>query len=438
MGFATALSGLNAASNNLAVTGNNIANANTVGFKKSRSEFADVYASSLGGVSSTTPGSGVRVANVAQQFNQGTLQATDNNLDLAINGEGFFMLGKSPLETTDLSYTRDGEFKLNENGFVVNNQGKVLLAYAPNDRNDITAGFSTGVTTPVQINSVTGSPTATTEVELKLNLNADDAPPADATGTPLAFSVTDPNTYNKQTSATIYDSLGSPHILTTYYQKQPIVNAGDPPTWNVYHFIDAQDPADATKTIKAPLDGGTPLTLTFDAVGNLTSPADGKFPLQSYNLTPPTGANPIVVAMNYLGTTQVQQQFGVNGLSQNGKAAGRLTGISIDDAGVIFANFSNGASETFGKVALARFANTNGLSKIGDTTWAESGNSGQPVKGEAGGNGFGAIKSGSLESSNVDLSLQLVNLIVAQQTYQANAQTITTENSIMQTILNIR
>lgn len=426
MGFATALSGLNAASNNLAVTGNNIANANTVGFKKSRSEFADVYATSLGGVSNTTPGSGVRVANVAQQFNQGNLQFTDNNLDLAISGEGFFVLGKSPLETTDLSYSRAGEFKLNQEGFVVNNQGKALLAYKPNG-DLVTDGFSTGVTQPVQIQTTSGTPTSTSNVALKVNLNAEDKVITYAGNTPPTFDPTNSETFNNQTSLTIYDSLGAPHTLTTYFQKASESSAGN--TWNVFYTIDS---------VSIDTTAGTPETITFDASGNLSNYSP-KTDLSPYVITPPTGASDIQIArLDLTESTQLQSKFGVNAITQNGKTVGRLTGVSIDDEGVIFARFSNGNSEPMGKVAMARFANPGGLNKIGDTVWTESGNSGAAVLGEAGGNSLGTIKSGALESSNVELSMQLVNLIVAQQHYQANAQTITTENSIMQTILNIR
>ncbi len=443
MPFTTALSGLNAASNNLAVTGNNIANANTVGFKKSRSEFADVYASSLGGVSNTTAGAGVKVANVAQQFNQGNLQFTDNNLDLAISGEGFFTMAKSPSETNDRSYTRSGEFKLNKDGYLVNNQGKALLVYMPNGT-QVSSGFSTGVTQPVQINTLTGLPSATDTVNMQLNLNAQD----DFTPGTLAFDPADSNSYNSQTSATIYDTLGSPHILTTYFVKgDPTAAAAGTSEWLVYHYMSepaTPDTKTAVNVTGGPTGtasgvGGTPAKLTFDSGGKLITPLDGKFALGSYAIVPPTGAADITVnTMNFFGTTQVQQKFSVNGMTQNGLPAGRLTGIDIDNDGVIFARFSNGGSQTMGKVALTRFANNNGLAKLGDTAWGQSANSGEPIPGQAGANNFGSIQAGALESSNVDLSAQLVNLIVAQQSYQANAQTITTENSIMQTILQIR
>ena len=427
MAFTTALSGLNAAQNNLSVTGNNIANANTTGFKKSRSEFADVYATSLGGVSSTTPGAGVRVANVAQQFQQGNLQFTDNSLDLGISGEGFFTLATSPTDVTNRVYSRSGEFKLNEDGFMVNNQGQALMAFKPNGTK-VSDGFSTGVLQPIAINTVSGKPSATDQIDLAVNLEAG----ADVIS--VAFDKDLNNTFNNQTSATIYDSFGSSHIFTTYFVNRGIV-AGDP-TWEVYHFID-----DSPVALQS---GDAFGELKFDSVGNLKAPVDvngvvdGLFDLAPYSINPPTGANDIELdKLNYLGSTQFQQKFSVNTLSQNGLPAGQLTGIDINDEGVIFARFSNGGAETIGQVALTRFANPQGLAKLGDTSWGHSPNSGEAISGEPGANNFGLIQSGALESSNVDLSAQLVNLIVAQQAYQANAQTITTENTIMQTILNI-
>jgi len=428
MAFSAALSGLNAAQNNLSVTGNNIANANTVGFKKSRSEFVDVYASSLAGVSKTTPGAGVRVANVAQQFLQGNLQFTDNNLDMGISGEGFFVVAKSPTEINDRAYTRSGEFKLNEDGYIVNNQGQAMLAFKPNGTT-VADGFSTGVMQPIQINTIAGKPQETNQVEYGVNLDA--SAPVIAAGFDKDLS----STYTSQTSATVYDSFGSSHIMTSYFVNKGVV-AGDP-TWQVYHYIDGNSVSLAS--------GDAYGELKFNAGGNLKSPVDvngvvdGLFPLAPYSIVPATGANDIVLdKLTYAGSTQFNQKFSVNELKQNGLPAGQLTGIDTDDEGVIFARFSNGGSEPIGQVALVRFANPQGLSKLGDTTWGQSASSGESISGAPGTNNFGLIQAGALENSNVDLSSQLVNLIVAQQAYQANAQTITTENSIMQTILNIR
>ncbi len=440
MGFSTALSGLSAAAKNLSVTGNNIANANTTGFKKSRAEFADVYAASLGGVSAITAGSGVRVANVAQQFNQGNLNFTDNNLDLAISGEGFFTLAASPTDVNNRAYSRAGEFKLDKDGYIVNNQGQALLAYRPNG-NTVADGFSTGVMQPVQINTIAGQPRATDNLKIVVNLDAGQGVPSVGT-----FDKSNSNSYNSQTSATVYDSFGTSHILTTYFVNQGLV--GGDVTWRVYHYIDgnpvnvsgAEGLGTATTTPPVPKYG----ELKFDAAGKLKGPldpngvVDGTFALDPYVITPATGASDISIAkMNYFGSTHFNQKFSVNELTQNGLPAGQLTGIDINDEGVIFARFSNGGSKTLGQVALSRFSNPQGLAKLGDTTWGQNASSGDPVSGQPGSNNFGVIQSGSLEASNVELSKQLVNLIVAQQAYQANAKTITTENTIIQSILNI-
>ena len=229
-------------------------------------------------------------------------------------------------------------------------------------------------------------------------------------------------------------------MLTSYFAKVAADPVGPPVvadnTWTVHHYM--SDPAlvgtDPSLITKTAVGTGT---LVFDDAGKLVSDANSIFPMNP-TFDPGNGAAPIdITAISYVGSTQVQQKFSVNEMSQNGLPAGRLTGIDIDDEGVIFARFSNGGSTTVGQVALTRFPNVNGLAKLGDTTWGQSANSGEPIRGEAGGNNFGTIQSGAVEASNVDLAAQLVNLIVAQQHYQANAQTITTENQIMQAILNI-
>ncbi len=471
MAFTTALSGLAAATNNLSVTGNNIANANTTGFKRSRSEFADVYAASFGGVSSITPGSGVRVATVAQQFNQGNLDITSNNLDLAISGEGFFVLGEEIGNTNSKIYTRSGEFKLNKDSVVVNNQGNPLLVYAPN----VGGGFSTGVMTEISLEGQQGEPVATTEVTMKVNLDASQPSLAAGASNPAAgaalpagsnpanapaiaagnvdtaafigFDPTDSTTYTAQTSVTSYDSLGVSHTQTTYFI------AGDPVAsgreWAVFNYIDGNPVGVPSGTAVAPstlVAGGTGAlagltadhvgqTLVFDNLGQLTPATSGLVSLNTYTI--PSAAD-LTVQMDYANSTQYSSNFSVEDLAQNGLPTGELTSIDIDGDGIVFARFSNGASEALGKVALTRFPNPQGMTKLGDTTWAQSSASGEPIPGEAGGNNFGIIQSGSLESSNVDLASQLVNLIIAQQTYQANSETISTENQIIQSILNIR
>ncbi|WP_333874538.1 flagellar hook-basal body complex protein [Methylobacter sp.] len=737
MGFATALSGLKAASASLQVTGNNIANSQTTGFKESRAEFADVYASSIGGVSKTQPGAGVRVTEVAQQFNQGNIESTQNSLDLAVSGNGFFVLADSvnlpdpnnpsaPVNpSVPSAYTRNGAFKLDSTGNVVNSEGKYLLAFAPNGAT-AEAGFSVGVFRPLTIDTAQGLPNATANVDMKLNINGAASVPSASLFDPL-----NPLSYNNTTSITTYDTQGNAHIVSTYYVKTPVANA-----WNAYVFLDnfgittggapippAAAPASTvSSTINTP---GTPIPMTFNASGllaevgvraagvisagtvtaanktvadttaakasatalptiytdaatsatattastaavttavtsaatassastaaasnplnaaavatlagnafaaagtadglvaaitaasaaipsaapfaaiyatasanALTSASNYKTAADAYALsldtvtdgpnaaaagvtaaadailaqtalnnykaavaaavntakqaavsqalvgsssatalaaaasavntvpsaatlaatakttaataaasavayataaaavvdvatantaaglaaiaaadaaTAQTAANaydtavsavtsgapqetkvdfgsinlglinpnasvaPMAFDLDFFGSTQFATPFSVNGLKQDGLPAGNLTGIDVDGTGVVFARYSNGGSKPLGQVALARFQSNQSLAKVGDTTWAQTSSSGQPIYGAAGDNNFGAIQSSALEGSNVDLSDQLVKLIIAQQAYQANSQTITTEKTLIQTILN--
>jgi flagellar hook protein FlgE len=421
MGFSTALSGLNAASSNLTVIGNNIANANTNGFKESRSEFVDQYADSLAGMSKLQPGSGVRLAQVSQQFNQGNVELTGNTLDLAINGDGFFTLATSPAETNSRIYSRNGAFHVNKDGIVTNTEGHALLAYMPNGTK-VSDGFSTGQLSTINMNAGSGNPVPTTKVDLDVNLDAN-SPAITA-----AFDPLDSSTYTRETSINVYDSLGVTHTLTTYF----VAGTATPPTrdWTVHHYITDNPSAPVSVDV-------APGTLTFDSAGKLVAPANGQVALAPFTVPGSSAAN-ITATMDYSGSTQVSTAFSVDALKQDGLPAGTLIDIAIDKEGVVFANYSNGGSTPLGKVALTRFTNPQGLTKLGDGTWGESAASGSPIIGSAGEGNFGTMQSGALEQSNVDLSKQLVNLIIAQQTYQANSQTIQTENSIMQTIMNLR
>jgi flagellar hook protein FlgE len=428
MGFTTALSGLNAAQNMLSSTGNNIANANTAGFKESRSEFADVYATSLGGVSATATGIGTKVTNVAQQFSQGNLEFTKNSLDLAISGEGFFTLADNVQDINTRVYTRAGMFHVDKDGFVVNNTNNPLLVFKPNGAT-VADGFSQGILQPLQISTSQGFPQATANASINLNLNAGAIDP------PLAFDPTDPtpdtDSFNFTTSVNVFDSLGNTHTLSTFYVKDstPTPPATNPNVWNVFTYFDG-----AALSV-------TPTQLEFNGSGALiqnppSTLTDNPVPFTGIALT--NGADPMDISIDFTGSTQFSSASSVNLLTQDGLTVGRLTGIDIDNTGVVFARFSNGASTPMGQVALVRFPNPQGLTKLGDTTWAESAGSGAPIPGAATTGNFGAIQSGALEQSNVDLAEQLVKLIIAQQFFQANSQTITTENQITQTLLNIR
>jgi flagellar hook protein FlgE len=589
MGFATALSGLRAASTNLQVTGNNIANSQTTGFKESRAEFADVYASSIGGVSKTQPGSGVKVTEVAQQFSQGNIESTQNSLDLAVSGNGFFVLAdtvnlpdpadpSAPVDpSVPAAYSRNGAFQLNSSGNVVNDKGQYLLAFAPNGTT-AAEGFSVGVFRPLTIDTAQGLPNATENINMKLNING-----AGSVPTSPVFTPTDPLSYNNTTSVTTYDTQGNAHIASTYYVKTAAANV-----WDAYLFLDdfgvttggaAVPPLVApastvASVVNAP---GTPIPITFtstgalDQVGNVAIAAaagsqalaatataasvavgataasvaaavaaatansaaaaaagnaaallggataasvlaaitgvpagagsavnaaaasaaavtgataadvaaaataaaivDAAVTTDTATAAAVVGATPASVAtaavslvhvtkvdfgvidltgvdpsisvdpmafdIDFFGTTQFATPFSVNGLDQDGLPAGNLTGIDVDGTGVVFARYSNGGSKALGQVALARFQSNQSLAKLGDTSWATTSNSGVPIYGAAGDNNFGGIQSSALEGSNVDLSDQLVRLIVAQQAYQANSQTITTEKSLIETILRV-
>ena len=400
MPFAVALSGLNAASSDLSVTANNIANANTTGFKGSRAEFADVFA-----VGAQQIGNGVRISSVSQEFKQGGVDFTDRGLDLAISGEGFFTVSDNGL----IKYTRAGSFGVDRDGYVTNNQNERLQIFPVTT----TGTFNTGTLSDLQLATNDSAPQATTTTEFGINLPADAQPP------PVA--VFDPNnasTYNHSTAITIYDSLGATHTATAYFVK-----TATPNQWDARFYIDGTAVGGAN-------------TMTYSNAGALTAPATGAFTLPAY--TPTTGAAPITLSANVLNSTQYGSTFGVNTLKQDGFTSGRLSSIDVDTSGVVFARFTNGRSQPLGQVALSNFANPQGLRQLGDTTWGETFTSGDPVRGSAGTSSFGLIQSGALESSNVDLTAQLVNMITAQRNFQANAQMISTADQVTQTIINIR
>jgi len=407
MPFRTALSGLNAASADLRVTGNNIANTGTTGFKESRAEFADVFSQSFGGISQTAIGTGVRLAAVTQQFNQGNIEFTGNNLDLAMNGQGFFVLNDSGTQV----YTRAGAFQVNRDGFVVNTQGQRLQVYTP--QNAAGTLFNTGSLADLQLSTSEAPPSATTGVEALVNLRAD-VEAIDPVATP--FDINDPNSFHYSTSLTVYDSLGQARTATMYFANR------DQLEWEARVAIDG-------------VEVGTPVTLEYNNDGTLLNPAT---PSAFGPYTPPNGAADMNIEFDFTRITQYGNSFNVTGLSQNGFTTGRLNSIDIDPSGVVFARFTNGQSQALGKVALANFANPQGLQQLGDNTWGESFGAGDVILGEADSGNFGLIQSGGLEGSNVDIAQQLVKLITAQRNFQANAQVITTADAVTQTIINIR
>ena len=422
MPFRIALSGLNAASTDLEVTGDNIANSSTNGFKQSRAEFADVYASAIQDTSVNSAGQGVRVSKISQQFGQGTIDFTSNNLDLAISGQGFFVL-ESP--DGSQAFTRAGAYSVDREGYVINHSADRLQVYGAVQGVNGATTFNTGVLEDLQLPTVPSAPQASTELVAGLNLNSTDAVPA------LAFDPLDPTSYNSSTSTTVYDSLGNKHTTTMYFRK----TANN--QWDQYLYVNGDNIPPAGNAV--PPAAPTPFTLTFDSAGAL-SQVNGAAATDAATAAfdPGTGAANITLNIEFGGSTQYGTSFAVNNLTQNGYTSGRLAGVDIDTEGVVFARYTNGQSSALGKVALAKFNNQQGLRQVGDTNWVESFASGNPQLGEAGTSSFGQIQSGALEASNVDIAAQLVNLITAQRNFQANAEVISTADTITQTVINIR
>ncbi len=534
MPFRIALSGLNAASSELRVIGNNVANASTTGYKKSRAEFADIFATSSLGTTANAIGAGVRVASVSQQFTQGNVGFTDNNLDIAISGQGFFVLNDNGVAI----YSRSGAFGVDRDGFVVNSQNQRLTAFTADSSGNIT-----GATGDLQLDTSDIAPQVTSTVTMGLNLDASDDVPGvplptanitlggtqvvdtnDSPVTTAAFTITDnygnqnatatlqwtysgagsvwnvemlvgglatapattasvdigtdsittlswdpdggggqpavsmvmdvtgmtsqtvapassnltatadgqvqgnfsladTTSYNNSTSLTIFDSLGTAHLASMYFRK-----TGTPNNWEMYTYVDGAQVAG-------------PDAFVFTTNGALSTINGNTVPpslLTTPNFTPTGGAGAMNMTFNVANINQYGSAFAVNTLNQDGFATGRLRGVDIADTGVITARFTNGQARTLGQVALANFQNSQGLRQMGDTNWGETFESGVALVGAPGTGSLGLVESGALEGSNVDLTEQLVGMITAQRNFQANAQVITTADTVTQTIINIR
>ena len=505
MSFQQGLSGLNGAAKQLDVIGNNIANASTVGFKGSQAQFADVYANSLNGAGGNQAGIGVKVSQIAQQFTQGNIEASNNPLDIAINGAGFFRTEVSGAT----QYSRNGQFSLDKNGFMVNAQGAKLTGFAAAPGGAILAGSPS----PIQISTADLKPVATSRVDTEINLDSGSAIPVTA-----PFNANDPTSYNKQTPIDVYDSLGNPHVMSTFYVK---TGGGE---WDVYSAVDgveitsqavaaaAQDdpaamtardnfqtaastpPGDtssqaiayaqaAANAVKndAAAAGATPATLAaiqaaadsagttvginpdgidaliaaavevpavrtgylrFDTSGALSSAAMSPQTLPlTINLPifPSTGSdNTLTLKLGFANSTQYGAVTSEKKTTQDGYTAGQLQRFSAGSDGTILGQYSNGQSLALGQVVLANFANPNGLTPLGNNAWAETAASGNPLVGTPNSGSLGVLQSSAVENSNVDLTAELVNMITAQRVYQANAQTIKTQDSVLQTLVNLR
>ncbi|MCX0425693.1 flagellar hook protein FlgE [Aeromonas veronii] len=445
MSFNNALSGVNAAQKDLNVTANNIANVNTMGFKESRAEFADVYANSIFVNAKTQVGNGVATGAVAQQFHQGALQFTNNALDLAIQGNGFFVTSDG-LTNLDRTYTRAGAFKLNENSYMVNNQGHYLQGYEINPDGTPKA-VSINATKPIQIPDRAGEPKMTSLVEASFNLSIDSKTKPTL---PANFDRTNSSTYAHSTSVTIYDSLGAPHTITKYFVRhEDPANAGqplNPGTWSMFMY-EGDKPININGGTASPGAGiPTGLQMKFTPSGKLDTTIPVA-PIKTVALGNGAGgagiinngADPTQTLEIRLGTvTQYNSPFEVNKLTQDGATVGRLTKVEITPDGVVSATYSNATTLKVAMVALAKFANSQGLTQVGDTSWRQSLLSGDALPGTPNSGTFGSIKSSALEQSNVDLTSELVDLITAQRNFQANSRSLEVNSSLQQTILQIR
>jgi flagellar hook protein FlgE len=433
MSFQTGLSGLNVSSKSLDVIGNNIANSSTVGFKSSRNEFSELVAGSLGTGGGNAAGIGAATAAIAQQFSQGNINVTGNSLDVAINGGGFFQITKTDGTT---AYTRDGEFKLDKSGNLITNTGSFLMGY-PTDNN----GVATSIT-PQKLVIPTGSPIpakASTSIVAEFNL---DARAKDATQAVAAGATPSPRT-TYGTSISVYDAQGVASSANLYFEK----TNGTANSWNVYAGID-----DATAT--PPIVYANLGPITFDSTGKVSGPLlasggagltipGGTIPSNNPNETT-TNANaqkvmPNALTVDLTGVSQFGAAFSVTNLSQNGYAAGEFTSLAIDGKGVISTSYSNGQTlKTGGMIALGDFRNLQGLAPVGGGEYLETFKSGPVVLGKPGVGKFGETRAGSIEESNVDITGELVNMMTAQRNYQANAQTIKTQDQVMSTLVNLR
>ncbi len=405
MAFQQGLSGLNAASRSLDVISNNVANSGNVGFKSASTLFNDVFASALNGsASSVQVGVGTQVGAVAQEFSQGNITRTSNPLDIAINGGGFFRLS----DQGSITYSRNGQFDVDKNGFIINAGGRRLTGYPADERGTI----QPAAPIDLRLDSSDLPPKASTAIEVGINLDSRDTVPTNP------FSATDASSFNASTAVSVFDTLGNPHILTMFFRK---AGGGE---WDMHTSLDGDPAVQSSDKIR------------FSEAGALTA---GGAQALSLAIPGSFGAStPQAVTLDFTGSSQYGSAFGVNRQTQDGFTSGRLSGMTVSKEGVLQGRYTNGQSRDLGQVALANFASPNGLLSLGNNLWGESPDSGQPLVGAPGTGSLGFLASESVEESNVDLTEELVNMITQQRAYQANAQSIKTQDQILQTLVNLR
>ncbi|SES01416.1 flagellar hook protein FlgE [Vreelandella subterranea] len=432
MSFSQALSGLNAQQDKLGAVGNNIANSQTVGFKSSSVQFADVYAESRIGL-------GTRTSSVLQNFNQGNIESSNRNMDLAIAGEGFFRFQQP---NGEIGYSRNGQLTMRANGDLVNAQGAQIMGYPADDQGNIQGG---GDVEALSVDAGDLAASATTELNVSLNLDSEEAALVDGQDGYTAPNAQDvanglsSNQYSYSTNGTIYDSQGNARNLTMYFTKTGANDwqvdarmSGGPAGAPNYGFTDIADNFEFTS------DGR--LSNAFEAFDLDLNDADA-----IVNADGSAGASEFdgnvlsaqTIEVDFANTTQFANSSTVNDLAQNGYTSGSLVGVTIEDDGSIMRNYSNEQSRAAGQVALVSFRNPEGLSPNGDNLWTATASSGQELVGAPGTGQRGLIEPGAVETSNVDMAAELVDMIVAQRAYQANSQTISTQDELLQTIINL-
>lgn len=430
MGFSQALSGLNAAKANLDTLGNNIANSQTVGFKSSNTLFADVFANADVGL-------GTQVSSVLQDFSEGNIEATNRDLDLAVSGEGFFRMQQNG-ETV---YSRNGQMTMDAEGYLVNAQGARLMGYGLTDANDpFSEVIAGGQPEVLRVPAATMPARATSEVDAVYNLDAniDETDPslletATVQLDPADPTVTDTIDYHYSNSFTAFDSLGNSRNVTVYYQKTAA---------NTWQGNVAVDGLLNDNDNVAPAVDNNQFTLEFDTSGALSG-VNGVPGDEATNFTFSTAqlggeAAALNTQFTLAGTTQFSNDSTASELTQNGYTSGSLVGIEVEDDGTITRNFSNEQSQAAGQIALANFRNPEGLKSAGDNAWTETTASGGELVGAPGTGVLGEITAGAVETSNVDMASELVDMIVAQRAYQANSQTIKVEDELLQSAVNLR
>ncbi|MDH5435635.1 MAG: flagellar hook protein FlgE [Gammaproteobacteria bacterium] len=377
MPFRIALSGINSFSTSLRSTGNNIANAGSTGFKQSRTEFSDIYASSTG--------NGVKVAAVENQFTQGNIVFTNNTLDMAVNGQGFFRLEDNGATI----FSRAGNFRQDQDGYIVNKQNQHLTGFQTDAGGNVTGSLG-----PLQLDASGIQPDATTRIDMGMNLDASGVIPT------APFDPNNADSYNAATTVTVYDSQGSEQDLSLYFQK----TADN--TFDVYGYSDGNQVLAAS-------------SIQFDSNGNITDPASpSTINIPAFN--PGSGAADMNIMLGVADVTQYSSDFSVNSITQDGFGTGQPSSYDISDTGMVSARFTNGQSRVLGQVALANFSSPQGLTQLGNTSFVDSYDSGAPLIGAPGSGSLGLVQSGVLEMSNTDLAESLINL--KMNSYQLQAQ----------------